>query len=527
MRQLFPSKFCWRGTVAVHRRHSHSSSSSSLQEKILASTITQECSSRRRFPQQTHINVIAVRKSIFLFKKSDSRTLHVTASCEKQERGKKTETSTTIIPPSSPSPPSSAATSPPPPPQHQQSPTATDYLSQPAKSSSSSSGALPSSKSTTIEEFKIPRITVIGVGGAGSNAVNTMIELNLSGVHFVATNTDAQSLALNSAPAKIQLGKKETRGLGAGSKPEVGKAAALESLDDVMNVIGDSNMLFITAGMGGGTGTGAAPIIAEAARDRGILTVAIVTTPFAFEGKTRMQVAELGISELEKVVDTLIVIPNNKLLLLIGDRTGGSERKVGTWTEGFKLVDSVLFDGVRSVTDLVVHPGLVNLDFADVLTNMRSAGRAILGNGEAEGRNRAAIAASMALHNPFLEDLSLSEAKRVLVNIYGGNDLTVQEVDEVASMIHNAVHPEANIIFGSSMNERFNGKVRVSLIITGMSKPNNDKIESSSKTSSNAIQGENKEVAENSMNSNQNKAHSSSNKDKSKRSFFGIFQQFW
>eukprot|EP01116_Phalansterium_solitarium_P003325 TRINITY_DN14145_c0_g1_i1.p1 TRINITY_DN14145_c0_g1~~TRINITY_DN14145_c0_g1_i1.p1 ORF type:complete len:434 (+),score=121.22 TRINITY_DN14145_c0_g1_i1:114-1415(+) len=308
--------------------------------------------------------------------------------------------------------------------------------------------------------FITAKLAVIGVGGAGGNAVSNMIENNLTGVEFLVANTDAQSLSRSRCTRRIQLGKRVTRGLGAGAKPSVGKHAAEESIDDIIKEIGDVHMLFVAAGMGGGTGTGAAPVIAEAARDLGILTVGIVTTPFHFEGRRRMQMALDGIAALEKAVDTLIVIPNNKLLSL-------SDKKY-TWTGSFKMVDTVLHDGVKSVTDLIVNPGEINLDFADVYTTMKGMGRALMGSAEAEGRGRAKIAASAALHNPLLEELSIQGARGVLINVYGGKDMSLGEVDEIATTVQEAVDPDANIIFGSTFDESLTGKLRVSLIVTGM-----------------------------------------------------------
>ncbi|PRP76096.1 cell division protein [Planoprotostelium fungivorum] len=315
-----------------------------------------------------------------------------------------------------------------------------------------------------VEQFSTPRITVVGVGGAGGNAVNHMMERNLNGVSFLSANTDAQSLARSKAPVRIQLGKGATGGLGAGSKPVVGRAAAEESLEEVIRQLEKCHMVFLTAGMGGGTGTGAAPVIAEAVREKGILTVGIVTTPFAFEGKMRGRVAEEGIADLERAVDTLIVIPNQKLLLL----TPGEQKT--TWQGSFKMVDNVLHDGIKSVTDLVVIPGQINLDFADVTTIMRGGGRALIGTGEAEGRGRAKIAASMALHNPLLDDMSIKGAKGVLINVYGGSDLGLNEVDEIVSVVQESVDQDANIIFGTTNDDAYDGKVKVSLIVTGMDK---------------------------------------------------------
>src|SRR6516165_6577057 len=305
-----------------------------------------------------------------------------------------------------------------------------------------------------------PRITVVGVGGAGGNAVNNMIRSNLIGCEFVVCNTDAQALLQSSAPRKIQLGIGVTRGLGAGSRPDVGRAAAEEALDDILDSMGGSNMVFITAGMGGGTGTGGAPVIARIARESGILTVGVVTKPFHFEGSHRMRIAELGIEELQKFVDTLIIIPNQNLFRIANERT--------TFADAFKMADDVLHSGVRGVTDLMVMPGLINLDFADIRTVMGEMGKAMMGTGEAEGEKRATDAAEAAISNPLLEDVSMRGAKGVLINITGGLDMTLFEVDEAANRIREEVDPEANIIFGSTFDERLEGKMRISVVATGI-----------------------------------------------------------
>lgn len=305
-----------------------------------------------------------------------------------------------------------------------------------------------------------PRITVIGVGGAGGNAVNNMIRSNLEGVDFVAANTDAQALEQSSASTKIQLGLGLTQGLGAGSKPETGRSAAEESRDEIEKVIKGSNMVFVTAGMGGGTGTGAAPTVAQVARDLGILTVGVVTKPFMFEGAHRMRTADHGISELQKHVDTLIIIPNQNLFRLANDQT--------TFADAFNMADNVLYSGVRGVTDLMIMPGLVNLDFADVRTVMCEMGKAMMGTGEAEGENRAIEAAEAAISNPLLDEVSMRGARGVLINITGGFDITLYEVDEAANRIREEVESDANIIFGSTFDERLNGKIRVSVVATGI-----------------------------------------------------------
>lgn len=305
-----------------------------------------------------------------------------------------------------------------------------------------------------------PKIAVIGVGGAGGNAVNNMITSNLHGVDFVVCNTDSQALLGSLAEHKVQLGTIVTEGLGAGAKPEIGRAAAEESLDDVMQYLEDANMAFITAGMGGGTGTGAAAVIAKACRERGILTVGVVTKPFHFEGTRRMKMAEEGLSELQNYVDTLIVIPNQNLFRVVNDKT--------TFADGFKMADSVLQSAVRGVTDLIVMPGLINLDFADIRSVMQEMGKAVMGAGEATGDNRAIEAAEKAISNPLLDDVSMKGAKGVIVNITGGYDMTLFEVDEACNRIRDEVDPDANIIFGSTFDEALEGTIRVSVVATGI-----------------------------------------------------------
>lgn len=313
-----------------------------------------------------------------------------------------------------------------------------------------------------------PRITVVGVGGAGGNAVNNMIRAKLEGVEFVVANTDAQALdqSLVSAENRIQLGLSVTQGLGAGSKPDVGRSAAEESHDDIMGLIKGSNMVFITAGMGGGTGTGAAPVIARAARELGVLTVGVVTKPFHFEGSHRTRTAEKGIDELQQYVDTLIIIPNQNLFRIANERT--------TFADAFKMADDVLYSGVRGVTDLMIMPGLINLDFADIRAVMAEMGKAMMGTGEAQGERRALDAAEAAISNPLLDDVSMKGARGVLINITGGFDMTLYEVDEAANRIRDEVDPDANIIFGSTFDEKLNGTMRVSVVATGIGdfKPN-------------------------------------------------------
>ncbi len=309
------------------------------------------------------------------------------------------------------------------------------------------------------EELK-PRITVFGVGGAGGNAVNNMIEQALDGVEFVVANTDAQALQQSRAEARIQMGVKATEGLGAGARPTVGAAAAEESIEQIVDHLAGAHMCFITAGMGGGTGTGAAPIIAQAARELGVLTVGVVTLPFQFEGTKRMKQANDGVEALQKVVDTLIIIPNQNLFRLANENT--------TFTEAFALADDVLYQGVKGVTDLMVRPGLINLDFADVRAVMDEMGKAMMGTGEAEGENRAIQAAEKAIANPLLDEISLEGAKGVLINITGGYDLTLFELDEAANKIREKVDPEANIIVGSTLDPDMEGKMRVSVVATGI-----------------------------------------------------------
>ena len=309
------------------------------------------------------------------------------------------------------------------------------------------------------EELK-PRITVFGVGGAGGNAVNNMIDKALEGVDFVVANTDAQALQQSRSSARVQLGVKVTEGLGAGAKPAVGAAAAEESIEQIVDHLAGAHMCFITAGMGGGTGTGAAPIIAQAARELGVLTVGVVTKPFQFEGVKRMRQAEEGVENLQKVVDTLIIIPNQNLFRLANEKT--------TFTEAFSLADDVLYQGVKGVTDLMVRPGLINLDFADVRAVMDEMGKAMMGTGEADGDTRALQAAEKAIANPLLDEISLKGARGVLINVTGGHDLTLFELDEAANRIREEVDPDANIIVGSTLDETMEGRMRVSVVATGI-----------------------------------------------------------
>ena len=305
-----------------------------------------------------------------------------------------------------------------------------------------------------------PRIVVIGVGGAGGNAVNNMIESGLEGVEFIVANTDAQALAFSKAQRRIQMGTGITRGLGAGMKPEIGEQSAEDALPEILEQLEGAHMLFVAAGMGGGTGTGAAPVIANAAREKGILTVAIVTKPFQFEGSRRLAIAEDGIDRLSAAVDTLIVIPNQNLFRIATEQT--------TMTDAFALADEVLNSGVRGITDLMVVPGLINLDFNDVRTIMDEMGKAMMGTGEATGERRAVEAAESAISNPLLDDVSLKGARGVLINITGGKDLTLYEVDEAAELIRSQVDDDANIIVGSALDPDLDGIIRVSVVATGV-----------------------------------------------------------
>jgi len=305
-----------------------------------------------------------------------------------------------------------------------------------------------------------PRIVVFGVGGAGGNAVDNMISADLQGCDFVVANTDAQALARSKAERRIQLGANTTQGLGAGANPDVGMAAAEETVNEILDQLDTAHMVFITAGMGGGTGTGAAPVIARAAKERGILTVAVVTKPFDFEGGRRSKMAEAGLAELQKYVDTLIVIPNQNLFRVANEKT--------TFADAFHLADQVLHSGVRGITDLMVRPGLINLDFADVRSVMSEMGKAMMGTGEASGDRRAAEAAIAAINNPLLEDVSLKGARGVLINITGGYDMTLYELDEAANHIRSEVDADANIIVGSTLDQSMEGKLRVSVVATGI-----------------------------------------------------------
>lgn len=313
-----------------------------------------------------------------------------------------------------------------------------------------------------------PKIAVIGVGGAGGNAVNNMISSNLDGCEFVVCNADAQALGNSLAEHTVQLGTSVTGGLGAGSKPEVGQAAAEESLEDVLRYLDGANMAFVTAGMGGGTGTGAAPVIAKACRQQGILTVGVVTKPFHFEGAHRMEQAEKGIEEMQQYVDTLIVIPNQNLFRIANEKT--------TFAEAFKMADTVLQSGVRGVTDLMVRPGLVNLDFADIRTAMMQMGKAMMGTGEATGDKRAIEAAEAAINNPLLDDVSMKGANGVIINVTGGYDMTLFEADEACNRIRDEVDPSANIIFGATFDDSMDGSMRVSIVATGIDKEVSSKV---------------------------------------------------
>lgn len=305
-----------------------------------------------------------------------------------------------------------------------------------------------------------PKITVLGVGGAGGNAINNMIKSQLEGVDFIACNTDAQALEQSLTDKRVQLGLGITQGLGAGARPEVGRAAAEEALEEIARYVKGSNMVFITAGMGGGTGTGASPVIARLAREQGILTIGVVTKPFHFEGVFRMRTAEQGIEELQKHVDTLIVIPNQNLFRIANDKT--------TFEAAFKMADDVLNSGVRGVTDLIMLPGMINLDFADIRAVMSGMGKAMMGTGEAEGEDRAIKAAEAAISNPLLDDVSMDGALSALVSVIGGKDLTLWEADAAVSRILQEVDPNANIIFGSTIDDKMTGKIRVSVVAAGI-----------------------------------------------------------
>ena len=315
-----------------------------------------------------------------------------------------------------------------------------------------------------IREMK-PRITVFGVGGAGGNAVNNMITAGLQGVDFVVANTDAQALTMSKAERIIQMGTQVTEGLGAGSQPEVGRAAAEEVIDEIRDHLTGAHMVFVTAGMGGGTGTGAAPIIAKIARELGILTVGVITKPFHFEGQRRMRFAEAGIIELHKVVDTLLIIPNQNLFRVANEKT--------TFADAFAMADQVLYSGVACITDLMVKEGLINLDFADVRAVMREMGKAMMGTGEASGEKRALTAAEAAISNPLIDDASMKGARGLLISITGGKDLTLYEVDEAATRIREEVDQDANIIVGATFDESLEGIIRVSVVATGIDSANN------------------------------------------------------
>ncbi len=319
--------------------------------------------------------------------------------------------------------------------------------------------SMPEDKKQMITEMR-PKIAVIGVGGGGGNAINNMIVEELEGVEFIAANTDAQVLATSKATRRIQLGTAVTEGLGAGSLPEIGRAAAEESIDEIMDHLSGCHMCFVTAGMGGGTGTGAAPVIAQAARNAGILTVGVVTKPFTFEGNRRMKTAEAGIEELRRAADTVIVIPNQNLFRIADAKT--------TFADAFMTADRVLFSGVGCITDLIVKEGLINLDFADVKSVMKGMGRAMMGTGEASGDGRALVAAEAAIANPLLDEISMKGAKGVLISISGGSDMTLFEVDEAASRIRDEVMDDADIVVGAIFDRELDGKFRVSVVATGL-----------------------------------------------------------
>ncbi len=330
----------------------------------------------------------------------------------------------------------------------------------PVKSSRKPKSPMPIKLDIPQPELMKPKITIFGVGGAGGNALNNMIRSNLEGVEFVAANTDSQALSHALTPDRIQLGARTTKGLGAGSFPDRGRMAAEENIEEIEKHLEGCNMVFIAAGMGGGTGTGAAPVIAKLAREREILTVGVVTKPFHFEGKYRMETAEAGIEELKKYVDTLIIIPNQNLFRIANENT--------TFESAFKMADDVLHAGVRGVTDLITMPGLVNLDFADIRTIMTKMGKAMMGTGEATGENRAILACEAAIANPLLDDISIKGAKGVLVNMTGGPDMTLFEADMAVNTIRKEVDQNANIIFGSAFDESMKGKIRISVVATGI-----------------------------------------------------------
>ncbi len=332
-----------------------------------------------------------------------------------------------------------------------------------------------------------PKISVIGVGGAGCNAVNTMINSKVNNINFLVANTDGQALSRSMAKTQIQLGKELTNGLGAGSDYTIGEQAALETIDEIMMELEDVNMLFIATGMGGGTGTGAAPIIAQKAKERGILTIAVVTKPFDFEGKKRMETALIGLEKLENSVDTLIVIPNQNLFRIANDKT--------TFSEAFQLADDVLYQGIIGITDLITAPGMINLDFSDIKTVMKNKGQAMMGTGEHSGENRAKVAADMALNNPLLDNSSIDGASSILLNIKGGLDLALFEVDEAASLIRSKVNENANIIFGSSIDENLEGIINISVVATGIN-PSNKTLE---QIDTNTIQAEVNDTKEKSL----------------------------
>ena len=351
-------------------------------------------------------------------------------------------------------------------------------------------------KAPDIRELK-PKITVFGIGGAGGNAINNMIRSGLAGCEFVVANTDSQALTSSEADRRIQMGVAVTEGLGAGSQPEIGRAAAEEAIDEIADHLTDAHMIFVTAGMGGGTGTGAAPIIARAAREAGILTVGVVTKPFQFEGARRMRVAEAGIADLEDHVDTLIVIPNQNLFRVANEKT--------TFADAFAMADQVLFSGVACITDLMVKEGLINLDFADVRSVMREMGKAMMGTGEASGDGRSQQAAEAAIANPLLDETSMMGAKGLLISITGGRDLTLFEVDEAATRIREEVDPDANVILGATFDETLEGVIRVSVVATGIEKEAN--LNQTNQTKANETNQTNQTKANETNQTNQTKAN--------------------
>ena len=361
----------------------------------------------------------------------------------------------------------------------------------------------------SILENTQPKISVIGVGGAGCNAVNTMINANVLNVDFMVANTDGQALSRSLTKKQIQLGKHLTSGLGAGSDSQIGEQAALESLDEIISEIGEINMLFIATGMGGGTGTGASPIIAQAAKDKGILTIAVATKPFDFEGKKRMETAEEGLKKLKETVDTMIVIPNQNLFRIANEKT--------TFAEAFKLADDVLYEGISGITDLITSPGMINLDFSDIKTVMKNMGKAMIGTGESSGEGRSQKAAETALNNPLLDNTSINGATSILLNIKGGPDMGLLEVDEAASLIREKVDENANIIFGTSVNEELDGIIKVSIVATGIDGTKFNLVKQNEKVATNELDDKPRENNSSTFNKNENYSNKTMDVDNSEQ----------